>query len=213
MPGLRHAHTLQQLEWNNDSFFRDYYFLLMLFLLVLLFLCLFFVFLLLILLNTLPGVSTQRILFSCCSVWAWRKPGIKKSWVLELLLLLSSSSSTIVCHVHSSSLPSIIINSKVFKTRSPFCDRIRDKKFKLRNRINLHLGIKILVAALHIFIFPPDYFYLLFIYYFYFSKISRTQFWHVKIQTPDQILVEKLHRKIKMFSLDIYIYIHTHTQI
>jgi len=31
-------------------------------------------------LNTLPGVSVRQLLFSSCSVWAWRKPGIN-SWL------------------------------------------------------------------------------------------------------------------------------------
>jgi len=31
-------------------------------------------------LNTLPGVSVQETLLGCCSVWAWRKPGIN-SWL------------------------------------------------------------------------------------------------------------------------------------
>jgi len=35
------------------------------------------VYFLIVFLNTLPGVSVQKTLLGCCSVWAWRKSGIK----------------------------------------------------------------------------------------------------------------------------------------
>jgi len=107
------------------------------------------------------------------------EPGIKKSWSLSpenyfLIVVIFLPSRSL--HHLSSSIELVFS----FELRSPFCDWIRV--------INLYLGIKNLVAALTIFIFPPDYFlsksilipkYFIFIsflfYLFLFFNIFQTQ--------------------------------------
>jgi len=81
MPGLRHAHTLQQLEGMNNYFFSDYLFGFLLNFLYDLYILDYPKYMLI---KYSPGGEYSSTSSSCCSVWAWRKPGIKKSWSLEL---------------------------------------------------------------------------------------------------------------------------------
>jgi len=114
MPGLRHAHTLQQLQVQLHVLLLGYVIVSWWFCIVLVFCCYLLLFGVWMLIKYSPGGEYSLTFFSCCSVWAWRKPGIKKSWSL-------SSENYIL--VASSLLPSRSLHHHSFLSRTCFLFR------------------------------------------------------------------------------------------
>jgi len=107
-------------------------------------------------LNTLPGVSTHPTSLVVVVCEHGVSPALKSPEVS--LPKFQSSCRHLSSVAFASSSVFLAHQSFLFRTAQSFLWLDPRKTFILRDRNNLYLVKKILVAALTIFIFPPDYF-------------------------------------------------------
>ena len=115
-------------------------------------------------LNTLPGVSTQESSCSCCSVWAWRKPGIKRSWSLSSENYFFVSSLSFQDRVHSLSL---LPRSSLFSLPNCAVSFVISLEECLRSRERISCGINYFKTSPQIILFKKYLSFLSFIFLYF----------------------------------------------